>query len=816
MNKVENNKINILESILWLVVIVSFVSVVTLISGVFKPSLVLIGSLVILVIGMYALGKTLDFNLSKDKIFPTLTLLLLALFFRIDQEQYIMGGQDEGVYVNMSKYFENHGQIFPKDNFRNSLSDELKIIYDKNNIRLETREGIRVDGGKEDLFLPGVYVKDIKNSEYVFQFYHLHPIWMAIFGDTFGEDKRQFSLLFFSLLSIVFFYLIIHKITASSLYSFTGGLLLAVNPLHTYFTKFPVTEVMALSFSLAGFYFLLLYYHHFVDTQEKVNRYLVLSACIFGSMFFLRMHGFMYIPFFYAIFLLVTISNIAIKKELLIYIIAIFAFFTLSVWYGLIYSYPYVTTIYEVSFSRALGDNWGKIISAIIIIITIIPFLLNKFEILKKAGVKIKKVFLRYFYIIFFIILALGIYKVYQLGFTDKYFGDPWLDSKLHISGNFLKAILHSSLTVLIEHVSLILFITFFIGLKHYDRRNHYLNVLVLFVFGFWVYAMLLQWVVPYQYYYSRYFLSELIPYLLLFTVIFMASMKHQKVAKGLLLVSIVYFTALTSLQLKGTESKGAYDSLNHISGLVTKDDVLLVDRVNYPFHFKTTLKYYYDLNVFSIKSDELEKVIELFLQEKKGDIYYLAQEQISINNDYAKNIKRINVSIESTNYDRGNLPFVKYNTNSRFYNIYKIDLKKMFFDKQIASGKIYMKGGFIGTLVNFYGESVWARSSSSIIDLDFPVDEKKILKLSTHGWNPNIDKLDTLKLKLGINEINLKFIKYFDNNYYFELPDDIKVIHNIEISSNTFIPKEMGINNDSRELGIDLKEITLLKDLPQ
>lgn len=815
MNK-SINKISFLESIMWLVVTISIVSVATLILGVFKPILVLLGSLLFLATLCFIKGVIFNVELKKDRVLPILLLLLVTSFFRIDQEQYIMGGQDEGVYVNMSKYFENHGQVFPKDDFRESLSEELKTIYDKNNLRIETREHVKVDGKREGLYLPGVYIKDVANSDYVFQFYHLHPLWMAIFGYTFGEDNRQYSLLFFALLSVILVYLIVENTTKNRFYSFAGALLLAVNPLHAYFTKFPVTEVMALCFSLAGFYFLLLYYKSFTEVGEKINRYLVLSALTFGAMFFIRVHGFMYMPFFYVLFLLTLISNISIKKELICYFLGIFALYALSVWYGFVYSYPYVTDIYYHSFSRALGANWQRTILGLIIVMIVFPFILSRVSALKIVAEKLKEYLLKYFYIIFLLVLVVGLYKIYKLGFTDKYSGDPWLDSRWHIAGDVIKAFLYSSFVVLIEHISFVLFPVFLFGLKFYNRKNKYLNILVLFIFGFWIYSLVLQWVVPYQYYYARYLLSELIPYIFLFTVVFLASMQRQKLAKALLVVSIVYFISLTSLQLKGTESKGAYESLNKINRIVAHDDLLLVGEVNYPLELKTTLKYYYDLNVFSILPNELEKAVELYSQNHGGDIYYLVQAQANINKDFAEKVKSVNISIESSNYQRNSSPFVKYEANGRYYNLYRIDVKKIFLARQIEEGLVYKQNGITGTLVDFHSDFLWTKQNAKITDLNFNTKDNTYLQLATRGYNPNRADIQKLNLQLKANGEQLIFIKYSDNSYYFKLPKDIEAIQDIEISSNTFNPKKMGMNNDSRDLGIDIEEIKLLSELPK
>lgn len=808
MNDDKSIYISFLEFLLWFVGITSVISVATLILGVFKPKLILVGTAVILSAFYYFKDIKLDFHINKKSLASLLVLIFIALLFRIDFEQYIMGGQDEGVYVNMSKYFEKHGQVFPVDEFRKSLDGKLLTIYDKYNLRIEPRPNVRVEDKKEGLYLPGVYLKDQEKSEYVFQFYHLHPLWMSIFGDTFGDDHRQLSLVFFSILSIIIFYLIVYNLTNNYFYSLSGGLLLALNPLHTYFTKFPVSEVMVLFFSLSGFYYLILYYKNITENYQKINRYLFLSVLLISCLFFTHIRGFMYMPFFYSLLAIIIIKDRDAKKELIFYTIAVISVYTLSVFYGYAYSYPYVTDIYRTSFSRLFGTNWDIYIIIILLIMVNVLFLISYFSKLRKLCENVLNICVKYSHIFFFIVFVLSLFKIYQLGFTDKYIGNGWLDDRWGIAATGLKAVFHSSIVVFTEHISPFLITIFLIALLKYNRKNLYLNFLLLFIFGFWVYALILQNVVPYQYYYARYLLSELIPYVILFTVLFLAAFKNQKIAKVFIVLSVIYFALLTSMQLRGTESKGAYKSFNRISQEVGSEDLLLVNSINRPFEFKTTLKYYYDLNVFSFNKDQLDLTISLYRKKHNGNIYVLSPFQY--NSNYLDLVKNINVRIESSNYDRSNLPVVTYYTHVKYYNLYKLNNQKY------KRHRIEAEGIIFGDKNNFQ-DNTWTKKTSYINNINLVLkNHRKFLQLETYGYNPKRADIEWLDLKLKINEAEAEFEKYDNKSYYFRIPDSVDVINEIEISSNTFVPKELGMNNDTRELGIDVKSIKLIEELPQ
>ena len=106
---------------------------------------------------------------------PALALLALALFFRADPYLWVGGGQDQGVYVSMASHYAETGSPFITDAARDSLSAELTETYDRNNIIVLGGDQFVV-GEYEGRFLPGVYIKSIEQSQYVFQFYPVHPL----------------------------------------------------------------------------------------------------------------------------------------------------------------------------------------------------------------------------------------------------------------------------------------------------------------------------------------------------------------------------------------------------------------------------------------------------------------------------------------------------------------------------------------------------------------------------------------------------------------------------------------------------------------
>ena len=166
-------------------------------------------------------------------------LMLVCLFFRLPAYHYVLGGQDEGIYVNVAHHIARTGAVAVEDTAMERLDDPgLVTTYLKEN-----------RGGS---YLPGIYTPEPDSPKLTFQFYHLFPVWMAFFEGLFGAAAAVYALTFFSCLSVLFMYRLALAISGSRIAAMVAGTLLALNPLHAFFSKFPVTEVPALAFSLIG------------------------------------------------------------------------------------------------------------------------------------------------------------------------------------------------------------------------------------------------------------------------------------------------------------------------------------------------------------------------------------------------------------------------------------------------------------------------------------------------------------------------------------------------------------------------------------
>ncbi len=613
------NNASLLDVLVVFVLAVSIVSVVSLVLNLFRPNIALMASLIITV-SIFCMQRhtwKIVLNIKSIHASTIILLLLIGLFFRSEPYHYIAGGQDQGVYVNMSQYYAQYGKIFVIDELRESLPEALKTTYDAENLSIS----VRVEDQNEGFYLPGVYVKDQQKSVYVFQFYPLHPLWMSLFGELFGDTYRVYSLVFFSLLSLLAFYLLAFELSKSRTLAFCAGFLLAINPLHAFFSKFPVTEVVALTFTLLSFYYLLKYYH-LAKAQHFFPVYLFLSALLMLSMFFTRISGFMYLPFFYLILIVVDIfcENKLMAKQLKYYLCAVFIFYALSVVYGLVFSYPYSSDIYRLSFQRLLGNNWQ---AGLIVLVAIFVFI---YIIILAIVNSIYSDKLKYFVFnsrrlipyVFLTVFCLGVYKVYQLGFTETYIENEWYNIRWHAAQSGWMAFIYWSDFVITEYLSPFIVLVFsYLVFTQVKNNNLPRTLLLLFILLFFVHISLLQWFIPYQYYYARYLLSEALPFILLFTITGLAGIKkYKKVAYSFVGLSAIYMFIFTSFQLRAREMEGLHASLLTLKKHIGNDDILMLEQrfLHFNGELKTTLRFYYDLNVLSVNNEQSRPFINFFV----------------------------------------------------------------------------------------------------------------------------------------------------------------------------------------------------------
>ena len=509
-----------------------------------------------------------DSIVDSSRMLHVVPVLLVALCFRLAPFDFVMGGQDHGAYTNIASELLATRDIAVVDAERDRLASSSALAaYMQDNYIVP--------------FLPGVYASEDSAQQLAFQFYHLFPVWLALFAGIFGASAATYGLTFLSLVSIVFFQRLAGLLTGSLRLGAAAGLLLALNPLHAFFSRFPVTEVPTLAFSTIGFSFLCRYAG--TAAGERTKRWLWLSALAFGCLFLTRISGFMYLPIILAIGVFPLVLDVDRERALGLgkWALLTSLLYAASVGYGLAFSRAYSVRIYEDSFSRIAGEHW----SLLPLVLVVAAALAWSIVWNRPSGWVARTVawsvprLSRWMGVALLAVLAAGAYKVYALAFTDAYSNAPAFLLFPGLAAQGWSSVAHSSLVAASIYLCPLLFAAALVIAQL--RLQPSGRFLVFFLLCFTGYVSLLNWALPYQPYYGRYLASEFVPYMLLLAVCSVAWIKQQtgrKLMCVLLAASGAYFLVLSVGQLGKQENEFARESIARLAAVADDGDLILLD----------------------------------------------------------------------------------------------------------------------------------------------------------------------------------------------------------------------------------------------
>ena len=742
---------------------------------------------------------------------PLFLILLIALLFRAQPYLWVSGGQDQGLYVNMSATFERTGRIFIKDNVRAELDDQTKQLYDKYNQKDQFDAAKRQEGRYEGWHYPGIYIKDLSRSEYVYQFYHLHPLWMALFAGIFGRGRGVYSLLFFSLLTVYVYYLLAYELSdRKRLPALLAALFMALNPLHAFFSKFPVSEVVSLFFSSTGFYFLIKYFKE-MGMGNLRPRYLALSAGMFFCLFYNHISGFLFVPFFYMLLLIVMIfaEEKTMQRHAIRYCLAVFSLFGTSLLYGYFFSYPYFIEVYGQTFGAYLGAGWPAVLGGLVAGLSVVGCIIYVAR--KQIQLRLSPMVpwaCGLIPLLFYGLILVSIYQAYRLGFTDRYAGDVYI-RKYDLSHKGFLSIPSASIVVLTSYVSPLLFILSLIAMSTVkNKKNIFLSVVCLYLAEVYLLRIVLEPTVLYQYYYARYLLGELVPGLILVAAIYLGEGFESRALKktafwGIVAATSVYFMIASAAQIlpRGKESDGVNEALTRIAAHLGEKDTLFIPRSgSHYMEVATPLSNYYGLNVFAVND-----VSEIPAIDNDNDKYFLSQIPIK---DRSLNL------IETIYYKRGMFDHSTKRIPLGFSfpewtktNLYLYAFRRP--NNRFVIGRYKF-------LENFYGDRMWTNGRGILKNVGYEVQpEDQYLVMRRAGHVPFADYLKGLNLRIAVNGKQLRYVEMKDNDFYFALDKAVHEIRDIEIMSSTFVPKSRGENLDDRVLGVDVDSLEILRGMP-
>lgn len=802
-------------------IVTSLVGLATALAGVFHAPQVLLISVVltILYIRKVGAGASRLPGLAPNGLHVVL-LILVALIFRLPAYHYVLGGQDEGTYVNVAHYINETGGIAVHDRTKQQLEGSPFL----DNYIAENQ----IAGGT---YLAGVYKRSYKNGKLEFQFYHVFPVWMALFDGIFGTTAGVYALTFLAIFSIVLFYRIALLLTGSYRAGLAAGGLLALSPLHAFFSKFPVTEVPALCFALIGFLFLAAYWP---ARQEdwRYDGWLHVSVLAFLCVFTTRISGFMYVPFFIALAwgALIYDADRSRCRALQRWAIGVTAAYLFSVLYGLVWSHSYSHDIYTFSFTPLLGIHWKDILAAVGMLVIVIWIALA--WAVRNQGLRARLA--GWFEqprdwvptIIVWGALLLGLVKIYRFAWTSRYVDDPWLGAMWRVADAGRTSVEASSLWTLMVFLGPFLVLAFLL-LATIRRHEPRIAFLFWFVAGFFAYILLLQWVVPYVPYYSRYLLSELAPYTILFVVCVWSGLRRsigRNLLTAAIVVSALYATALSAAQIGKNEYAGAYTELARaIAPVGPSDMVLLYLQPNPPFdqdQIKMPLLYTFHRQTVTVTAPDLT------------DAAYLAKLDSLCNNVFllTEGAGYVPAGFELVRSTQFNIR--RYEWNHTFprklgppsdivLNLYRMDHPRLPKGMPLGFGT---NGVAVGWLESGWGAperwGTWSSGKEAILRIDSralpDVRGPLSLHMEAHAFLGPRSPVQRISVEVNGEPAGQYTVHYPNDKFSMQIPlghvdpESRRMIHVVFDLPDAASPQSLGINSDRRDLAFALLSVSI------
>ncbi len=605
------------EIICLYIILVSAIGIISLSIECFNVLIIAIISIALTALIYFSLPRNSN-SIAKTRFNLSLLIVLaIAFILRLGPYPHHVGGQDQGLYVNMSRCIDRYGSLTITDHFRESLTKQEKELYDAN--------GGSLAGGVEPV--------DMGSSKVQMPFYPLHPMWMAIFAKLFGVENGVYSLTFFSLLSIVGIYFLAREISNNQAVASLAAFLASLNPGLVFFSKFPVTEIVALAFTTNGFYFLSRGYH----SLKKGNAFIldmIISAGFFNCFYYTRMSAFLYIPIFslLCIVSLIDLENRQQRVKLIYYYAALAVLFSSSV---LFYYLVMPKLFYPIAgmLISPLGTHWLIILISMAICFLIITAYFVKYlqvpqcrEVTLKIFKKISIFFLYSIIASLFIALIPALQIIFE-GYT----------SSIH---NFVVkpgwgAAIYSGLYHIMLYLSPIGFVLLFLSpFSKSIKKNNNAILLIIFVAIMIVITTLNKFYkyVLYSFYYDRYYISEIIPFSLIVISLIILPNNNKYIIKRVtcilcILFITIYFLFFSFAQLGKIE--GSYpDFFYEIQNKVGSEDLIFLeyDQFPRPNHIKTPLIFYFNKKIFPINNTtDLSNPLIDGLKKRYNKVYLLS-----------------------------------------------------------------------------------------------------------------------------------------------------------------------------------------------
>lgn len=557
---------------------------------------------------------------SPRRLVAALALGLVALTLRWSPFLITEGGQDQGIYVAMSAHLSRTQGLAITDAVRESLPKEQRAGYDELNNSFGIVLAKRVEGWHQ----PGVYIVDLERSAYAFQFYALHPLWMALFAGIAGDDQRVYSLVFLSLANLLMLSLLAYQLAGRRpAAGFIAAALLAINPVHVFLSRFPVSENVSVFFTAAAFYGLVRYLKA-PPGRPGAALELAFSALAWAGAFFTHIGAFMYAPLIGGAVLagLVRAGSPSERRAPAAYGLAVVAAWGLALAFNTRWSFPYSFDVYRSLFGDAaallLLERGWMVVAAAAVLVVAAAWLVGArraafLEV--TSSPRVRAAAAGALVVVVFAAVAWALFNAWRLGFTTHFAADPWIGQRWALANAGWHGFMHSAIAALAVYVSpfLLVFCLAMLWLRR-AALDAYEGFLIAVVALFFVVRVAMDGITPY-YFYSRYLGQEVVPYVLVLAAVWLQRLLAAGTARARAAAGAVFALALgwqawaLAPQYPGGEMHRVHASLKPIAAQIRERDLLMLAGGDYPA-LRTALEYYYGRNIMRVDAAQLREAI--------------------------------------------------------------------------------------------------------------------------------------------------------------------------------------------------------------
>lgn len=271
-------------------------------------------------------------------------LVALWLFFR--PHEFIIGGADAGVYVNLAASIAENGRILIHDPTFEQVPPTLYPAL----LRQQTVNPIA------DAYLfPAFYVASQEGPTIMPQFYHLHPVWQAV---AFGLGGVHAALLLtglWSLLGSLAIYLTVRQIAGweAAALALAG---LSLNAVQQWFARYPTTEPLTQFLLWTGLWSLGMWLGAGQSERPPRRAWALLAGLALGQLFLVRI-DFYFIWLILGLLFLWQLGSGQLRRDAAWFYLPLGLLTAHSFLHGLTQSRPYFYEIFGYGMSL-LGRFW--------------------------------------------------------------------------------------------------------------------------------------------------------------------------------------------------------------------------------------------------------------------------------------------------------------------------------------------------------------------------------------------------------------------------------------------------------------------------